>query len=118
MEKSSLASKGNAARDSGRDEHPWPCPTGATHDKTDPPSSMWAFVDLQKSMAAPLNPLFFFLPIEMTKLFCFPLFAFHILWPLWDDLKPENMESSMQRGAADFCSELLRKIADLTSVEW
>lgn len=36
--------------EAGRDEHPWPCPAGATHDKTDPPSSMWAFVDLQKSL--------------------------------------------------------------------
>lgn len=72
---------------------------------------------MQKSMIVPLNPLIFSLLIQITKLFLFPCFAFHILWPLWDDLKSENMESSMQRGAVDPCSELLRKIADLTSME-
>lgn len=69
-------------------------------------------------MAAPLNNLFFSLLIEVTKLFLFLLFAFHSLWPLLGDLKLENMESSLQRGAADLCSELIRKIANLTSVEW
>lgn len=47
-------------------------------------------------MAAPLNPPVFSLMIEITNLFLFPFFAFHILWLHWDDLKLENMESSMQ----------------------
>lgn len=117
MEKSFLASKGNTASDLGR--------LGGMNtiqkllcDQTDPPSSVRAFVDLQKSMAAPLNPLVLSLQIQITKLFLFHFFAFHILQPFWDDVKPEHMENSMQRGAVELCSELVRKIDDLTSVEW
>lgn len=71
-----------------------------------------------KVYGSALKSSVFLPPDRDNKAVPLPLFAFHILWPLWDDLKPENMESSMQRGAVDFCSELLRKIADLTSVEW
>lgn len=83
-------------REAGRSEHPWPQPTGATPCQTRLSQQHVNLCRSSKSMAAPLNPPVFSLLVQITNLFLFPSFAFHILWPHWDDLKPENMESSMQ----------------------
>lgn len=62
-----------------------------------------------KSMAAHLNAAVFSLLVQITNLFLFPFFAFRILWPHWDDLKPENMESIMQMELQTSALSLLGK---------
>lgn len=67
------------------------------HDQTRPSQQRVNLCRRAKSMAAPLNPPVFSLLAHITNLFLFPFFAFRILWPHWDGLKLESMESSMQR---------------------